>query len=118
MGCRTGGVSRGTQDLLKSPIARLRPFVEPGDRWSTGDGFAAPNMFEGQAVLPRSMCTTLGAHFAAKKYSTTALYSKPPAALFTPPLVLFNQGFTDAVFFDFAVRFQDSLQSHRGDTWK
>jgi len=34
--------------------------------------------------------------------------------LFTPPLVLWNKGFTDAAFFDYSVRFQDSLRSIAG----
>ena len=54
---------------------------------------------------------------SARRY--THLYSKPPEQLFTAPLVVLNQGFTKAVFSDFLVRFQHSLQSftnpHGGD---
>lgn len=96
------------------PDRALKLFKEAGNKWSPDDLFVMPKRMDGQAFLPQELCGNLKQHFTGEGYSLTELYSKPPAALFTPPLVLFNQGFTSAAFFDFAVRFQDSLQSIAG----
>ncbi len=98
----------------RTPDRQLRPFNESGDKWSATDSLVTPRHIEGQTFLPQSVCGTVRKHFSAENYSVTELYSKPPKALFTPPLVLFNQGFSDATFFDFTVRFQHSLQSIAG----
>ena len=98
----------------RKPDRELRPFNEPRDKWNADDCLVTPRRIEGQAFLPQSACGTIQEHFDAENYSLIELYSKPPAALFTPPLVLFNQGFSDATFFDFTVRFQHSLQSIAG----
>ena len=97
-----------------SPDRELKPF----DSWSPDDPFATPGLLKGLFTVPEDLCVSLGEHFKNKKrkrpYSTEWLYSKPPEGLFTPPLVLLNQGFTSAAFFDYAVRFQHSLQSISG----
>lgn len=98
----------------RKPDRELRPLNEPHDQWSADDCLVTPRRIEGQALLPRLVCGTVREHFDAENYSLIELYSKPPAALFTPPLVLFNQGFSDATFFDFTLRFQHSLQSIAG----
>lgn len=98
----------------RTPDRQLRPFNESGDKWGATDSLVTPRHIEGQAFLPQSVCGTVRKHFSAEGYSLAELYSKPPKALFTPPLVLFNQGFSDATFFDFTVRFQHSLQSIAG----
>jgi hypothetical protein len=92
----------------------LRPFSEPGDKWTGKDYFVTAKRIEGQIFVPREVAGSLEDRFNAEDYSLRELYSKPPAALFTPPLVLFNQGFSGATFFDFTVRFQHSLQSIAG----
>ncbi|MEI6195878.1 MAG: hypothetical protein WCS42_16285, partial [Verrucomicrobiota bacterium] len=102
-------------DSKKKSDRILRPFREPGDNWYKKDSFITPKGVEGQIFLPQLICDTVSTHFAAKGYSTEKLYSKPPAALFTPPLVLFNRGFTDAAFFDYPVRFQHALRSVAGE---
>lgn len=93
----------------------LRPF----DTWSPDDPLATPGLLKGLFTVPQDLCVSLGEHFKNEKrkkpYSTELLYSKPPEDLFTPPLVLLNQGFTAAAFFDYAVRFQHSLQSISGE---
>jgi SAM-dependent methyltransferase len=101
-------------DSTSKPDRNLRPFAEPRDKWTPNDSFVAPKRIEGQIFLPALACGSVREHFATQRYSVTELYSKPPPALFTPPLVLFNQGFSDATFFDFPVRFQHSLQSIAG----
>ncbi len=90
----------------------LRPF----DTWSKDDLFATPRLLKDLFSVPKDLCVSLGDHFKKRKkpYSTEWLYSKPPEDLFTPPLVLLNQGFTAAAFFDYSVRFQHSLQSISG----
>ncbi|HEY8902468.1 MAG TPA: N-6 DNA methylase, partial [Chthoniobacterales bacterium] len=98
----------------RSPDRTLRPFDEPENKWSPEDLVITPRRMDGQIFVPQKLCGTLREHFDSEKYSLKELYSKPPAELFTPPLVLFNHGFSDATFFDFSVRFQHSLQSIAG----
>ena len=99
---------------MDKPDRQLRPFSEPNNIWSKKDKFVTPKAIEGQFTLPKGLCGTVGSHFTAKHYSTEQLYSKPPALLFTSPLVVFNRGFTDAAYFDFSVRFQHALRSISG----
>ena len=50
----------------------------------------------------------------AKRYRVDELRRQPEEDIFTPPLVLWNNGFTDAAFFDYKVRYQDALRSVSG----
>lgn len=102
-------------DESRTPDRELRAF---GD-WKGDDLFLSPSNIPQSPVLLDISCIRLEDHFVSKGYSQTHLYSKPPEQLFTAPLVVLNQGFTKAVFSDFPIRFQDSLQSftnpHGGD---
>jgi len=82
--------------------------------WSPEDPFVPDSLMKGVMSLPRRVCPTLAQHLESEGYLTDRLYSKPDEALFTPPLVLFNQGFSEFGFFDFTVRFQHALQSISG----
>jgi hypothetical protein len=101
-------------DSTRTPDRELRAFNERDDKWSGRDYFVTPSRMEGQMFVPQQLCSSLKERFTIEGYSLNELYSKPPSALFTPPLVLFNQGFSDATFFDYSVRFQHSLQSIAG----
>jgi hypothetical protein len=96
----------------KSKTKLDRELTSLGD-WSK-DPFTSPELLKGLLSLPAILCPSLGEHLKKKQYLIDKLYSKPPEALFTPPLVLWNKGFTDAAFFDYLVRFQDSLRSIAG----
>jgi len=102
------------EGLEARPDRELKPF----DTWSPDDPFATPKLLKDMLTLPEGLCVSLGEHFKNEKrkkpYSVKVLYSKPPEVLFTHPLVLFNQGFTAATFFDYDIRFQHSLQSVSG----
>jgi hypothetical protein len=52
---------------------------------------------------------------SSQGYLTTQARRLPINRIFQPPFVLLNQGFTSAVFFDYQVRFQHSLQSIAGE---
>ncbi len=93
--------------------AKLDRELKPLGSWAK-DPFTSPELLEGLLSLPSLLCPSLGEHLEKQRYLTDALYSKPPEALFTPPLVLWNKGFTDAAFFDYLVRFRDSLRSISG----
>ena len=108
------GCKPWTLNSTKATYRALKPFSEPQNKWSPQDSFVTPSELKGRSSCLNPICGSIEEHFSAKGYSLADLYSKPPAALFTPPLVLINQGFTGATFFDFAVRFQDSLQSIAG----
>jgi len=97
--------------------SKLDRKLKPLGNWSLEDPFVTPNMMKGLAVVPKSLCSTFGGHLESHNYLLGRLYSKPPDALFTPPLVLWNRGFTVAAFFDSefgALRFQHALHSIAG----
>ena len=81
------------------------------EEWSVDDRFVAPKDLDSKAAVVDDDRGTLLRHFKAKGYSLKKLYSKPPEELFKPPLVLLNQGFSEASFSQCLVRFQHSLQS-------
>lgn len=87
--------------------------------WSLEDPFITTDLMKGLFVVPKFLCSTLGEHLKSNDYVLDKLYSKPPEALFTPPLVLWNRGFTVAAFFDREfgpLRFQHALHSISGPT--
>jgi hypothetical protein len=87
--------------------------------WSLEDPFITTDLMKGLVVVAKSLCSTLGEHLESNDYILDKLYSKPPEALFTPPLVLWNRGFTVAAFFDHKfgpLRFQHALHSISGPT--
>ena len=79
--------------------------------WSASDRFVTPDDLDGLAFVRDEACITLRKHFEKEGYLLGKLYSKPPDCLFTGPLVLLNQGFSQASFSNGVIRFQDSLQS-------
>ncbi|GAA5481296.1 HsdM family class I SAM-dependent methyltransferase [Haloferula sargassicola] len=79
--------------------------------WAETDRFVIPDSLDGIALLCEEACVSLRDHFTNAGYLLGKLYSKPPECLFTPPLVLLNQGFSEASFSKRIVRFQHSLQS-------
>ena len=103
-------VGQGCQPLTsKSKTDNPKPFT-----WSQQDAFVIPDLTSGQCILPQELALKLGDYFRKKGYRLDMLHRSRSEAIYRPPLVLFNQGFTDATFFDYAVRFQDSLQSIAG----
>ena len=101
--------------------SKLDRDLKPLGNWKDTDPFLPARLLCGLITVPLSFCPTLKQHFEAEGYLPGKLYSKPPDAIFTPPLVLFNQGFSEAGFFDQSVRFHHSLQSiagPKGDTEK
>ena len=100
-----------------NPKSELDRKLRPLGDWSLDDPFITTDLMKGLAVVPKSLCPTLGEHLKSKKYLPDRLYSKPPDVLFTPPLVLWNRGFTAAAFFDHEfgpLRFQHALHSIAG----
>jgi hypothetical protein len=93
--------------------AKLDRRLAPLGDWSK-DLFVSPELLEELLVFPATLCPSVSQYLEENGYLTDKLYSKPPEALFRPPLVLWNKGFTDASYFDYAVRFRDSLRSVAG----
>lgn len=115
---------------------------ERSKRWVTGQGFKpyanlkqspkdrnlVPITWSGEELLitPRELkknpfptseyCTSLSKHLSEGNYRLDKLYSKPPEAIFTPPLILINQGFTEWSFFDYPIKFRHSLHAIAGPT--
>lgn len=83
--------------------------------WSMTDPFVTPESINDVLSLPRQHTHKLGDHLKERGYLIEKARRKPAERIFQAPLVLFNQGFTAGAFFDYGVRFQDSLQSISGE---
>lgn len=74
--------------------------------WKQSDSYLPARSFVSHLILLREQTEKIGT-----KYQEYELRRSPAPQLFQAPLVLVNQGFTQFVFSDFDVFFQDSLQS-------
>jgi hypothetical protein len=99
-------------DGIPKPIKARDP-----DAWSLDDAYADVDFVKDMAFFPEKLCDTLGDFLSQKgrsgERSKTHLRRKSDVLLSASPLVLINQGFTYATFYESKnpVRFQDSLQS-------
>jgi Eco57I restriction-modification methylase len=82
--------------------------------WSRHDRFVSADSISCMPVLPEVLSYELGDYLLAKRYRVDELRRQPEEDIFTPPLVLWNHGFTDAAFFDYKVRYQDVLRGVSG----
>jgi len=80
-------------------------------RWSLGDRVVSPDTIAGLPAFPEVLADELGTYLTSRKYQLANLRREPPEEIFTPPIVLWNDGFTDAAFFDYKVRYQHVLHS-------
>jgi len=83
-------------------------------RWSLRDRVVSPDAIAGLPAFPESLTDELEHYLTNRRYQTDELRREPPEELFTPPIVLWNDGFTDAAFFDYKVRYQHVLHSVSG----
>ena len=83
-------------------------------RWSPHDRVVSAASITGLPALPEALSDELGPYLRDRGYPLDELGREPPEEIFTPPLVLWNHGFTDAAFFDYKVRYQDALRSVSG----
>ena len=107
----------GCKPRKAKPKSKSDRKLKPLEGWSLEDPFITARMMKGLAIVPKPLCPTLEEHLKSHGYRLDRLYSKPPDALFTPPLVLWNRGFTVSAFFDEdfgALRFQHALHSIAG----
>jgi len=111
----TGGkrwiAGQGCKPRKSKPLSEPDRDLKEFEDWSEEDCFVKPSSLENIPFVRDETCIPLRKHFENKGYLLSKLYSKPPEALFTPPLVLLNQGFSAAAYSDRIVRFQHSLQS-------
>jgi hypothetical protein len=127
-----------TYPRLSEWVGEPHEVVAGHKRWNKGQGFKpdAPGAGDYPAEglddryldagslgsghhLHADLCGTVREHLEAKKRSLKAFHRLPPAALFQPPLITINQGFTEFGFFDYPVRFRHAIQSisgHKKDT--
>jgi hypothetical protein len=71
-------------------------------------------LISGLPALPEVLTYELGPYLAGKRYRLDKLHRRREEEIYTPPLVLWNDGFTGAAFFDYRVRFQHALHSISG----
>ncbi|MBZ5626178.1 MAG: N-6 DNA methylase [Acidobacteriia bacterium] len=83
-------------------------------RWSPRDRVVSPKSIAGLPALPEALTHELGPYLSDKGYPINELGREPAEEIFTPPLVLWNDGFTSAAFFDYKVRYQHALHSISG----
>jgi hypothetical protein len=83
-------------------------------RWSPHDRVASADSITGLPALPEALTDELGPYLRDRGYPLDELGREPPEEIFTPPLVVWNVGFTDAAFFDYKVRYQHALRSVSG----
>jgi hypothetical protein len=83
-------------------------------RWSPHDRVASADSITGLLALPEALSDELGPYLRDRGYPLDELGREPPEEIFTPPLVVWNVGFTDAAFFDYKVRYQHALRSVSG----
>jgi len=83
-------------------------------RWSLRDRVVSPDTIAGLPAFPEALTDELGPYLTSRKYRLDKLRREPPEELFTPPLVLWNRGFTDAAFFGYKVRYQHALHCVSG----
>jgi hypothetical protein len=83
-------------------------------RWSPHDRVASAASITGLLALPEVLSYELGPYLRDREYPLDELGREPPEEIFTPPLVVWNVGFTDAAFFDYKVRYQHALRSVSG----
>jgi SAM-dependent methyltransferase len=83
-------------------------------RWSLRDRVVSPDTIAGLPAFPEVLSDELGPYLTSRRYQLDKLRREPSEELFTPPLVLWNDGFTVAAFFDYKVRYQHALHSVSG----
>lgn len=82
--------------------------------WALSEHFVTPEVIEDLFVVPKQVTLELGAYLKSENYCLDKLHRPRDERIYGPPLVLWNQGFSTAAFFDYRVRFQHSLQSISG----
>jgi len=112
--CRLGR-SRWRRGLGFQPL-RAASITDKPKRfgWRTNDRFVTPESISGLVTLPEAMSYELGPYLTREGYRLDQLHRPREEDIYTPPLVLWNRGFTDAAFFDYKVRYQHALHSVSG----
>lgn len=82
--------------------------------WNSRDRVVSPRSIDGLPAIPESLTCELETYLREKGYPTNELGREPAEEIFTPPLVLWNRGFTVSAFFDYKVRYQHALHSISG----
>jgi len=83
-------------------------------QWSLRDRVVSPDTIAGLPAFPEALSDELGPYLTSRGYRLDELRREPPEELFTPPLVLWNRGFTNAAFFGYKVRYQHALHCVSG----
>jgi len=94
---------------------------QPLSPWHLSNSYLASDQLPELIAMPQSwegstLRTFLSNRISRKgtPASTTQLRTRPKEAIFTPPMVLLNEGFTKAAFCKHKVRFQHSIHSISG----
>jgi hypothetical protein len=82
--------------------------------WTLSDRFVTPDSISGLPAFPEVLSYELGPYLKKKGYRLDKLHRTREEEIYTPPLALWNDGFTDAAFFDYKVRYQHVLHSVSG----
>jgi hypothetical protein len=97
----------GFQPLRATSITdKPKPFD-----WPLSDRFVTPDSISGLPAFPEVLSYELGPYLKKEGYRLDKLHRTREEEIYTPPLVLWNDGFTDAAFFGYKVRYQHALHS-------
>jgi hypothetical protein len=83
---------------------KKRPLI-----WPLKDRLIVSNKMSTVPFVPFAETTTLGNYLNEKNYRLDYLDRPREEEIYKPPLVLFNNGFSNFAFFDYPVRFQHAL---------
>jgi len=78
------------------------------------DPYLEAGSLQNSHCLAAALCPIVRQHLSAEERSLEMFRRLPDAALFQPPLLTINQGFSQFGFFDYTVRFRHSIQSISG----
>ncbi|HCO94556.1 MAG TPA: hypothetical protein DIU00_11500, partial [Phycisphaerales bacterium] len=82
--------------------------------WPMSDRFVTPELIKELISVPQELSLEFGSYLQSEGYLLDKAHRIRKKQIYEHPLVLWNKGFTDAAFFDYSVRFQDSLRSIAG----
>jgi hypothetical protein len=82
--------------------------------WTLSDRFVTPDSISGLPAFPELLSYKLGPYLKEQGYRLDKLHRTREEEIYNPPLVLWNDGFTDAAFFAYRVRYQHALHSVSG----
>jgi hypothetical protein len=107
-GAKRWAKGQGIQPLKRPQSGK---HIESNSRLPDDLRMVTPRLLKNLHYLPVDFAPSVNEYLDQQGYRKDSFHRERDSRLFDPPMVLLNQGYTDACFCDYPVRFQDSLQS-------